>query len=68
LFWVVALLEWLKSRHEVVPTSNAVGNNSFSDTGSDSTLDDGSDGVHRSDDLGLELRWHVKFNLLEEVF
>lgn len=68
LFWVVALLERLESGHEVMPAGDTVCDNTFSDTGSDGTLDDGGDGVHGSDDLGLELGWNVELNLLEEVF
>jgi hypothetical protein len=67
LFWVVAFFEWLESCHEVMPTGNTVCDNTFCDTGSDSTLDDGSDRVHGSDDLGLELGWDVELDLLEEV-
>lgn len=68
LFWVVALLERLESGHEVMSTSDTVCDDALSNTGSDGTLDDGSDGIHGSDDLGLELRRDVKLDLLEEVF
>jgi len=68
LFWVVAFLEGLQGSHEVVATRNTVCNDSLCDTGGDGTLDDGGDRVHGSDDLGLELGWDVKLDLLEEVF
>jgi len=68
LFWVVAFFERLKCGHEVVSTSDTVRDDSLCDTGCDSALDDSGDGVHGSDDLGLELRGHVEFDLLEEVF
>ena len=68
LFWVVALLEWLQGGHEVVSTSYTVCDNAFGDTSCDSTFDDSGDGVHRPDDLGLELRRYVELDLLEEVF
>jgi hypothetical protein len=68
LFGVVALFEGLEGCHEVVPTCNTVCNNALSDTGCNSSLDNGSDRVHGTDDLGLELGWDVEFDLLEEVF
>lgn len=68
LFGVVALFEGLESGHEVVSTSDTVCDDTLCDAGSHSTLDDGGDGVHGADDLGLKLRWHVEFDLLEEVF
>ena len=64
----MAFLEGLKSRHEVMPTSDTVCDNTFGDTGGDGTLDNGGDRVHGSDNLGLELRRHVKLDLLEKVF
>lgn len=66
-FGVVTLLERLKSSHEVVTTCHTVCDDSFRDTSSDSTLDDSSDRVHRSDDLGLELRGNMELDLLEQV-
>ena len=68
LFGVVTLLEGLESSHEIMSTSDTVSNDTLSDTGGDGTLDDGGHRVHGADDLGLELRWHVKLDLLEEVF
>jgi hypothetical protein len=67
LFWVMTFLEWLEGGHEVMPTSDTVCDNTLCDTSSDGTLDNSSDGIHGSDDLGLELRWHVELDLLEEV-
>ena len=67
LLGVVSLLEWLKGGHEVVSTSHTVGDNSLSDTGSNSTFDDGGYRVHRANNLGLILGRHVKLDLLEEV-
>jgi hypothetical protein len=51
-----------------VATGDTVGNHSFGDTGSHGTLDDGSNRVHGTDNLGLILWWDVKLDLLEEVF
>ena len=68
LFGVVTLLERLQGCHEVVATSNARGDDTLGNTSSDSTLHDGGDGVHGSDDLVLELRRDVQLDLLEEVF
>lgn len=50
-----------------MPSGNAVCDDSFGDTSSDCTLDDSGDGVHGPDYLGLELRRHVKLDLLEKV-
>ncbi|KAI6753122.1 hypothetical protein HG531_005291 [Fusarium graminearum] len=66
-FRVVALLERLKSSHEVVSTGDTVGDDSLCDTSSNSTLHNGSHGVHGSDNLGLELGGNVELDLLEEV-
>lgn len=68
LLRVVSLLEGLKGGHEVVTTGDTVGDHSLGDTGSHGTLDDGSNGVHRTDNLGLVLWWDVELDLLEEVF
>lgn len=67
LLRVVSLLEGLEGSHEIMPSSNTVGNNSLGDTGGNGTLDDSSDGIHGTDDLGLELGRHVELDLLEEV-
>lgn len=67
LFGVVTLFEWLQGGHQVVTTSDTVSDHSLGDTCCYSTLDDGSDGIHGTDDLGLVLRWDVKLDLLEEV-
>ena len=48
--------------------SYAGGNDALCDAGGDSTFDNGGDGIHRTNDLGLELRGNVQFDLLEEVF
>lgn len=50
-----------------MPSSNTVGDDSLGDTRSDGSLDDSSDRVHRTNDLGLELGRHVELDLLEEV-
>lgn len=68
LLGMVALFEWLERGHEVVPTCDAMCDDTFCDTGGDGTLDDGSDRVHGSDNLGLELWRHMELDLLEEVF
>jgi hypothetical protein len=67
LLGVMTLLEWLKGSHEIMSTSDTMGDDTLSNTGSDGTLDNSSDRVHGSDNLGLELWWHVKLNLLEEI-
>ena len=68
LFWVVAFFERLEGSHKVMPTRNTVCDDTFGDTCCDGSFDDGGDGVHGTDDLGLELGWDVEFDLLEEVF
>lgn len=68
LLWVVSLLERLEGGHKVVATSDTVGDHSLGDTSGHGTLDNGSDGVHRTDHLGLVLWWDVELDLLEEVF
>ncbi len=68
LFRVMAFFERLQGRHEVVAASYAGGNDSLGDTGCDGAFDDGSDGIHRSNDLGLELWGNVELDLLEEIF
>jgi hypothetical protein len=68
LFGVVAFFKGLEGSHEVMPTCNTVCDDTLGNTGCDSSFDDGGNGVHRADDLGLELRRDVKFDLLEEVF
>jgi len=68
LLWVVTLFERLQCRHEVMPACDAVCDNALCDTGCDGTLDNGGNGVHGSDDFGLELWWHVKLDLLEKIF
>lgn len=67
LLRVVAFLERLQGRHEVVSAGDTGGNDTLCDTGGDGTFDDRGDRVHWSDDLVLELWWDVKFDLLEEV-
>jgi hypothetical protein len=64
----MALLEWLERGHEVMSTGDTVCDDAFCDAGGDGTLDNGSDRIHGTDDLGLELRWDVELDLLEEVF
>jgi hypothetical protein len=59
LLGMVAFLEWLKSGHKVMSTSDTRCDDTLGDTGSDGTLDNGSDRVHRSDNLGLELGRNV---------
>lgn len=67
LFGVVALLEGLECGHEVVATSDTVGDDALCDTSGDGALYDGSDGVHGTNDLGLELRRYVQLDLLEQI-
>lgn len=64
---VVALLEGLQCGHEVVTSGDTVSNNTFRNTSGNSTLDNGSHRVHGSNHLGLELRGHMKLDLLEQV-
>ena len=64
----MAFFEGLQGRHEVVTASYAGGDDALGDTSSDGAFDYSSDGVHRANDLGLELRGDVEFDLLEEVF
>lgn len=65
---MVTLLEGLQGSHEVVSSRDTVCDDPLSDAGRNSALNDSCDRVHWSDDLGLELRWHVKLDLLEEIF
>lgn len=65
---MVAFFEGLKGRHEIVAASYTGGDDALGDTGGDSTFNDGSHGVHRANDLGLELGWNVELDLLEEIF
>lgn len=68
LFRVIALLEWLKRGHKVVPTCYTVCDDPLGDTCGDCALDDRSHRVHRADHLCLILWGHVELDLLEEVF
>jgi hypothetical protein len=68
LFGVVPLLERLESGHEIVTACNTMRNDTLSDTGRNGTLDDSSDRVHRTHDLGLVLGRDVELDLLEEIF
>jgi len=65
---VVALLEGLKSGHEVVATGDTRGDDPFSDTSCDGTFDNGCDRVHGANNFGLELGRDVELDLLEKVF
>src|SRR6187402_3394106 len=49
-------------------TSHAGCDHPLSDTSSNGTLNDSGNGIHRSDNLGLELRWDMEFDLLEKIF
>ena len=62
------LLKGLKRSHEVVTACYAVGNDALGYTRCDGAFDYGGYGVHGAYDFGLELRWDVEFDLLEEVF
>ena len=64
----MAFFEGLQGRHEIVTASNTGGDDALGDTSSDSTFDYSGDGIHRANNLGLELRGNVEFDLLEEVF
>lgn len=68
MFWVVTLLERLEGSHEIMPTRDTVRNDALRDTSCNGSFDNGSDGVHGSHHLGLELRWDMELDLLEEVF
>lgn len=68
LFRVVAFFEGLQGGHEVMTASYTGGDDALGNTGSDSTFNDGSHGVHRANDFGLELWRNVEFDLLEEIF
>ena len=65
---MVTFLKGLQGRHEIVTASHTGGDDALGDTGSDGAFDDSGDGVHRANDLGLELWRNVEFDLLEEVF
>ena len=65
---MVAFFKGLQGRHEIVTASYTGCDDALGDTSSDGTFDYSGDGVHRANDLGLELRGDVKFDLLEEVF
>ena len=67
LLRVVALLERLQRRHQVVPARDPRRHHPLRDARCDGTFDDRGDGVHRPNDLGLELRRDVQLDLLEEV-
>lgn len=64
----MALSERLQGGHEVVAAGDAGCDDALGDAGCDGAFDNGGDGVHRSDDFGLELWRDVEFDLLEEVF
>ena len=49
-------------------TGYSGGDDTLGDTGGDSAFDDCGHRVHRADDFGLELRWYMELDLLEEVF
>ena len=68
LLRVMTFFERLEGGHQVVATSDAGGDDTLGDTGCDGAFDDSGDGVHRADDLGLELGRDMEFDLLEEVF
>jgi hypothetical protein len=68
LLGMVAFLEWLKSGHKVMPASDTRCDDTLGNTSGDGTFNNGSDRVHGSDNLGLELRGNVELDLLEEVF
>lgn len=40
----------------------------FGDISCDGIFDDSGDGIYGLDNFGLELRWNMQFDLLEEVF
>jgi hypothetical protein len=63
--WVMSFLEGLKSCHEIMSPSNTGGDDSFSDASCDSAFDNSGYGIHRSYNLGLELRWDMELDLLE---
>lgn len=65
---MMAFFEWLQRGHEVVSSGNSGCYDALSDTCGNSAFDNGSHGVHRADDLVLELRRNVDFDLLEQVF
>ena len=67
LLRMVALLERLQRRHEVMAAGDARRDDALGDAGRDGALDDGGHGVHGPDDALLELRRDVEFDLLEEV-
>ena len=67
LLRMMPLLERLERGHQIVSSGHTVRDDSFSDSSSRSTLNNGGDRVHGPDDLGLELRGHVELDLLEEI-
>ena len=64
----MAFSERLESSHQIMASGDTGSDDTFSDTGGNCTLDNGSDGVHGTDYLGLELWWHVESDLLEQIF
>jgi hypothetical protein len=67
LLGMVALLERLERGHQVMTAGHTVGDNPLGDTCGDGALDYCGDGIHGTDDLGLELGRDVELDLLEEV-
>ena len=59
LFWVMAFFERLKRSHQIMTTGDTGGDNALCDASCDSAFDYGSDRVHGTDNLCLELRWHM---------
>jgi len=65
---MVAFLERLQSGHKVVSSCDTRSDDTLRNTSSDCTLNNGRHGVHRPDDLVLELRRYMQLDLLEQVF
>lgn len=68
LLWVVAFLERLQGGHEVMSSGDTRRDDALGDTSGHGSLDNCGHGIHGSNNLVLELRWNVQFDLLEQVF
>ena len=64
---MVAFSERLESSHQIVPAGDAGGDDAFSDTSGDCTLDNSSNRVHGTNYFRLELWWDVESDLLEQI-
>lgn len=64
---MMTLLKWLQRSHEIMSSRNTGSDDTLGNTSRDGSLYNSSHRVHRPNDLVLELRRHMKLDLLEEV-